>query len=226
MRAWRNGFTVIELLVVMAVIGVLVAISLPAVQRIRESARNTECKNNLRQIGVALQNHNTQYGSLPKDGEQGWGYGVFLLPQLEQSAMFDRLDPLNRKLAAGTAADPQTTGMVLEVFLCPSFSGNRRLSSGYAVSNYMGNVNLFSKKTLLTDIMDGESTTIAVGETIEEHAWSLPKTGSSGSFNSEHSQGANYVMCDGAVKFLSTSMDQTIYAALLTPSGREPVGDF
>ncbi|MCA8989947.1 MAG: DUF1559 domain-containing protein, partial [Planctomycetaceae bacterium] len=70
-QSQRAGFTLVELLVVIAIIGVLVALMLPAVQRAREAARRTQCKNNLKQIGLAILNFESSYKYLPSGG---WGY--------------------------------------------------------------------------------------------------------------------------------------------------------
>ncbi len=84
----RLGFTLIELLVVIAIIAILIALLLPAVQQAREAARRTECKNKLKQLGVALHNHHDVYsqfppGSLDDDGRT-LGWPVYLLPYMEQ----------------------------------------------------------------------------------------------------------------------------------------------
>jgi prepilin-type N-terminal cleavage/methylation domain-containing protein len=99
----RRAFTLVELLVVIAIIGVLVALLLPAVQAAREAARRTSCTNNLKQLGLALQNYHDSYGRFPSLGQGTNGgsppeanstYGhmsglVVLLPYLEQQPLYD-----------------------------------------------------------------------------------------------------------------------------------------
>jgi type II secretory pathway pseudopilin PulG len=89
------------LLVVIAIIGVLVALLLPAVQSAREAARRMSCVNNLRQTGIALHNHHDVFGTFPPGGvtngpccgtQSGPTWTIFILPYIEQQALFDRYD--------------------------------------------------------------------------------------------------------------------------------------
>ncbi len=94
-----RGFTLIEMLVVIAIIAVLVGLLLPAIQQARNSAWNTQCKNNLKQIGLALANYHGTYNALPSGyvgfpfTNQGslWGWGTMILPNLDQPPLYAAL---------------------------------------------------------------------------------------------------------------------------------------
>jgi len=133
--ARMRGFTLIELLVVIAIIGVLVALLLPAVQQAREAARRSQCKNNLKQLGLAIHNYHDTHRVFPPgylarnvsvtdpastDTGPGFSWGTMILPFLDQSPIYSQLDfnfdstfPQNLSLGQET----------LSVFQCPSDPG-------------------------------------------------------------------------------------------------------
>src|SRR4051812_34956396 len=91
MRVRRRGFTLIELLVVIAIIAVLIALLLPAVQQAREAARRTQCKNNLKQIGLALHNYHDTYDQFPLGVLNKLNWRVSVLPMLDQAPAYNQL---------------------------------------------------------------------------------------------------------------------------------------
>jgi prepilin-type processing-associated H-X9-DG protein/prepilin-type N-terminal cleavage/methylation domain-containing protein len=122
----RCAFTLVELLTVVAIIGVLIALLLPAVQSAREAARRSSCANNLKQIGLALQNYHGVHRAFPagyisdadsmgNDIGPGWAWGAALLPFLDEKPLFESIhfdQPI--EAAANTAARATT----VNVFLC------------------------------------------------------------------------------------------------------------
>lgn len=132
----RNGFTLVELLVVIAIIGVLVALLLPAVQAARESARRTQCANQVRQLALSFHNHHDTIGHLPSGGwawmwlgypeegfgkEQPGGWMYNILPYIEQQNLRDL--GAGATGAAKNAATKQRVEAPFEGMNCPSRRG-------------------------------------------------------------------------------------------------------
>ena len=117
----RRGFTLIELLVVIAIIAVLIALLLPAVQQAREAARRSQCKNNLKQIGLALHNYHDTFGCFPIADVNGGSNQVSaharLLPYLEQGPVYGLVD---FNVAFDHANNVTARAVEVVVFRCPS----------------------------------------------------------------------------------------------------------
>jgi prepilin-type N-terminal cleavage/methylation domain-containing protein len=118
-----RGFTLVELLVVIAVIGPLIAMLLPAVQAASEAARRSRCVNNLRQLGLGVQGYIDANGALPPAADTGpeWSNNFSMkariLPYLEQAALFDSMNMSQFQESAANATNLTT---MVEAFLCPS----------------------------------------------------------------------------------------------------------
>ncbi len=187
----RRGFTLIELLVVIAIIAILIALLLPAVQQAREAARRVQCRNNLKQIGLALHNyHDTHrvfpFGYLkkpdPVEGNSaGFGWLSMVLPQLDLGNVYQRFD-WNRPIFDPINAPARL--LQPAVFLCPSdpFSVQNAIemdTDRFAMGCYVANFGpgdmdadpddrrgMFGRNsnTSVRDVTDGLSNTLSAGE--------------------------------------------------------------
>ncbi|MCA9015480.1 MAG: DUF1559 domain-containing protein [Planctomycetaceae bacterium] len=161
-----RGFTLIELLVVIAIIAILIALLLPAVQQAREAARRSQCKNNLKQLGLAIHNYHETHRVFPPgycgdpnnscsvvdSANNGWGWGAFILPFIDQAPLYNQLGVGQKKQtvcsvpsgaqAASTVGSADLQKTVLVAFLCPTATdpiiNPGRVSGGHAKSNYAG----------------------------------------------------------------------------------------
>lgn len=122
----RKGFTLVEVLVVVAIIGVLAGLLVPAVQKAREAANVTKCRNNLKQIGLAMHHYENLEGTFPPGNRIFWGAGwaTFLLPYLEQEPLYRRLDLTKPVGSAGPwTAVPNwivLQNVQITTYICPS----------------------------------------------------------------------------------------------------------
>ncbi|WP_417848443.1 DUF1559 domain-containing protein [Thalassoglobus sp.] len=161
-----DGFTLIELLVVIAIIAILVALLLPAVQQAREAARRTQCKNNLKQIGIAMHNYHEVNNGLPvAQYSCCWGtWVVGIMPYIEQTALYDRYEK-NRKygIPSDTARYNHSVNLPVvrtrfKTLSCPSDLDNAPFSSitnhSYAVN--FGNTG-YAQQATLNGVTFGEA---------------------------------------------------------------------
>lgn len=173
----RHGFTLIELLVVIAIIAILIALLLPAVQQAREAARRSQCKNNLKQIGLALHNYHEIFSMFPGEGDNGptnccapdtgrydrvnWTFR--LLPQMERTNIYQQA--LTNWATLRTIVNP--------VYYCPS-RRSPQLYKNVGKSDYAANMGTNGRNgmfvryangtTKMASVTDGLTNTMAFGE--------------------------------------------------------------
>jgi len=137
-----RAFTLIELLVVIAIIAVLIGLLIPAVQKVREQAQTTYCKNNLKQMGLGFHHHHDVLGAFPSGGlawstdrvmvgtqpagytTQSWGWAYQILPYIEQENLW--LTPkgtLPSDATAGPTGDILISSTAIQTYMCPSLRG-------------------------------------------------------------------------------------------------------
>lgn len=191
MKVRKRGFTLIELLVVIAIIAILVALLLPAVQQAREAARRSQCKNNLKQFGLALHNYHDTHSVFPRgntnsvldSGTAGtWSWRGFsahamLLPFIDQAPLYNQL---NFNILMNSGVNNTAKNAKIPAFLCPSdgaylgtepgnnyvVSAGPSLYFGRPASEGIGHFN-FNRTVGFRDLTDGSSNIIAVSETIK-----------------------------------------------------------
>ncbi|MHB8952966.1 MAG: DUF1559 family PulG-like putative transporter [Pirellulaceae bacterium] len=237
-----------ELLAVVVVIGVLIALLLPATQSARESARRMSCSNNLKQIGLALHNYHDVHKQFPPatigpynvPRERQFSWIVALLPYLEQQSTYDalRLDlPWDHPHNAGLLP------MYRPPVICPSDPASPTTQEGYARTSYVAVTGAnftdgpgrpegilgLDQGLSLGEISDGTSNTIMVAEVTDGGPWFAGGTGTARRIDSwlqnrawsQHAGGGNVVFADGSVQFLSATTDVQSLRSMATARGGE-----
>jgi prepilin-type N-terminal cleavage/methylation domain-containing protein len=200
-RRARRGATLIEMLVVLAVIGIVIGLILPAVQSAREAARRTQCRNNLKQMGLALNDYVARGGAFPigyiawpdapGGAAPGWAWSAAILPELERIAIFNAI---NVALPTDLAGNATARTSIVATYVCPSdrytgaFSVTSQLSgrqveaqtTSYAANGGTVGSSSFdglfrvNRSVRLNDVKSGLSNTFAVGERgclVARNAW-------------------------------------------------------
>ncbi len=298
MRRLHNAaFTLIELLVVLTIAGILIVLLMPAVQAAREAARRTQCKNHLKQMGLALHNYHAAMGVFPpgyvcadasdhQNSAPGWGWAAMLLPQLDQSPLYNAC---NFDLSVNDPANTTVARSRLELFMCPSDTRAGACdviddamairAAQFATNSYAANfgswgdigeepdlsTGLFGRnsRVRVQDVIDGTNSTVAIGERVaaltqapwigavpfglaqitagapvysnDEEDAAVHTLAHVGSFSlcdvesgpdhffSLHKQGAHFLMTDGSVRFLESTIHLDVLHALSTRAGGEPI---
>ncbi len=237
-----------QLLAVVVVIGILIALLLPATQSAREAARRMSCTNNLKQIGLALHNYHDVHKQFPPatvgpsdvPRERQFSWLVALLPYLEQQGLYNalRLDlPWDHPHNAGLLQ------MYRPPVICPSDSASQITQEGYARTSYAavtganftdgpgtpeGVIGL-DRGLSIDEITDGTSNTIMVAEVRDGGPWFAGGSGTARRIDSwlqnrawsPHPGGGNAVLADGSVRFLSATTDVQSLRSLATARGGE-----
>lgn len=181
-----RGFTLVELLVVIAIIGILVGLLMPAVQSAREAARRMHCQNNLKQLGLALHNHESARKALPPLGDYltsgntvYWSVQARLLPFIEQANLHSLID-----FTRPISLQPQIARVRMPHLLCPSEINDRERPDSPAFTHYPlcyganagvwhiaqppgdrgSGLFLINRSTRLAEVTDGLSNTLAMAE--------------------------------------------------------------
>jgi len=263
-----RAFTLIELLVVIAIIAMLVALLLPAVQQARESARRTQCRNRLKQWGLAMHNYHEAHRSFPmgKERQRHWTFRSMLLPFVDQAPLYRTIRFEHQPHCFDFAADSGSktpTRLPVPVYFCPSDPNSQQTFNGFLgehmPGDYVGSSGSANGRTdgvfysdshiRFASMVDGVSNTIAMGERGIPDAlnigWMLcgsnadafismefglaPGDGS-GTHNdhywSWHSGGAHFLLSDGAVRFVSNTVDYSLLTGLASRQGKESLSGF
>ncbi len=223
------------------VIGILIALLLPAVQAARSAARRTQSSNNLKQIMIAIHNYHDTYGQMPpavvtdSDGKPLYSWRVVILPFMEQNALYQQFD-LDK--AWDAPENMMVSNTMLPIYQSPADGTVAPNGTNYIA--FIGPNTAFPPEggKRFSDFTDGLSNTIAVIETQGiSGSWAAPIDPAFDSITVAIGKGPNQIapvhpggtqagMCDGSVRFLSESISPQVLHALFTRNGGEVVQDY
>lgn len=237
----KPSSTVVERLVAVAVVGIFVALLLPAVTTPRWAGRRCQCCNNLKQIALAMHNYHDVYKCLPpayitdEDGKPMHGWRVLLLPFLEQGQLYEQYDfnepwdgPNNRLLH----------DTIVNAYSCPSDEEKAETITNYVVITGLGTAFAGDQSSTFSDFADGTSNTLLVVETADSdihwmeprdldmaslHLAINPGEGMPRGISSKHPGGVQVAMADGSVRFVSEELAAKTLRRLLTIADGEAV---
>ncbi len=230
---------IVQVLTVLGIGIVLLAFMLPATRRVRPAAHRSQCKNNLKQIGLALHNYHEVYNALPPaytvdaNGKPLHSWRTLILPFFDQAALYETIDlskPWN------DPANVKAYSTSIPGYECPS----SHHSAPYTNTNYLAVVTPNSsirpgQSLQLREITDGLSNTLFVIEVPAEQAvhWMSPLDADANlvlSFAPQtklnHEGGFDALLGDGSVRFISAKTPADVRRALMSATGGEVVGDF
>jgi hypothetical protein len=225
-------------LTILGIGAVVVFFMLPAYRRAPEAARRSQCKNNLKMIGIALHNYENDYGTFPPaytvdaDGKPLHSWRTLILPYLDQHGLYNSIDlakPWNDPINAAAFA-----GSKVREYSCPS----DRLPPNH--TTYLANAarhGCFRNREPLkiSQISDGMSDTLMVIEVPLDWSvlWMSPQDADEALILSigadsklPHTGGSHVLLCDGAIRFLSNGTPAATRRALISVAGGEKIGDF
>lgn len=236
-RSWE-GFTLIELILVLVML-VVVVLLLPTTRLgSRGKAHQSQCRNNLKQIGLALHNYHDEYGELPPaytvdaDGNPLHSWRTLLLPYLDQKDLYDRLDLTKPWNAPENAAVFENAALL--PFDCPSANLSRPESTYLAIVTDSSCLRP-GKSLAFSEISDGTSNTMCIVEVRPDQAvpWMEPRDLDEAALLTfdqktaeSHTGGRHILLMDGSVRFLSQTTPLKTVRALASATGGETVGEY
>lgn len=237
----QSGLTLGELVIatgiLMAIAVVAIAFLLPAIRSARPAAHRSQCKNNLKQIMLALHNYHDEYHAFPPaytvdaDGKPLHSWRTLILPFVEQKPLYEKIDltkpwddPANAEAFKSTP----------EVYRCPSSMSPQNHTAYLAIVTSNSCLRPIESRQL-SEIIDGTSTTLMLVETNSDHTvpWMAPQDADESlilaigpTSKLDHAGGIHAALVDGSVRFLNAQIPADTRRALISIAGNDKVNDF